>query len=42
MLICHYTDRLELEWGKPVRIVTAHPINKKYQDEEYDFYKELY
>lgn len=42
MLLCHYSDRLELEWGKPVRIVTAHPINKKYQDEEYDFYKELY
>lgn len=41
MLICHYTDRIELEWGKPVRIVTAHPINKKYADREYDFYKEL-
>lgn len=41
MLICHYTDRIELEWGKPVRIVTAHPINKKYSDREFDFYKEL-
>lgn len=41
MLIAYYTDRLEIEWGKPVRIVTAHPINKKYADLEYDFYKEM-
>lgn len=42
MLVARYTDRLEVEWGKPVRIVTAHPINKKYEMEEFDFYKELH
>lgn len=40
MLICRYTDRLEIEYGVLTRIVTGNPINKKYADETYDFYKE--
>lgn len=40
MLIARYTDRIDVEWGRIERVVTAHPINKKYQDMEYDFYKE--
>lgn len=40
MLIARYTDRLDVAWGKIERVVTAHPINKKYSHMEYDFYKE--
>ena len=39
MLISQYKDRLEVEWGKLVRVVTAHPIRKCYEDLYYDVYK---
>lgn len=39
MLISRYSDRLEVEWGKLVRVVTGNPINKKYKNLGYDFYK---
>lgn len=40
MLIARYTDRIDVAWGRIERVVTAHPINKKYQHMEYDFYRE--
>lgn len=39
MLIARYTDRLEMDNGQIIRIVTGHPINKMYADIAYDFYK---
>lgn len=41
MYVCTYTDRVEIKYGKLVRIVNAMPISKSYKGKSLDVYREF-